>query len=102
MPAATAAVCYNDAVALGLMLGLAHHGRRPGVDFALTGFDDIPEAAVSMPPLTTLCADPRERGRQAAQLALAHVGPGAVLSHAPVIAPVRLVERESSRHADFG
>ena len=102
MPAATAAVCYNDAVALGLMLGLAHHGRRPGVDFALTGFDDIPEAAVSMPPLTTLCADPRERGRQAAQLALAHVGPGAALSHAPVIAPVRLVERESSRHADFG
>jgi len=101
VPEATAAVCYNDAVALGLMLGLAHHGRRPGVDFALTGFDDIPEAAVSMPPLTTLCADPRERGRQAAQIVLAQVAPGGAVSHAPVIAPVRLVERESSRHADF-
>ena len=55
-----------------------------------------------MPPLTTLCADPRERGRQAAQIVLAQVAPGGAVSHAPVIAPVRLVERESSLHADFG
>ena len=98
--APTAAVCYNDAVALGLMLGLAHHGRRPGVDFALTGFDDIPEAAVAMPPLTTLAADPRDRGRQAARIALGQAGAG-TRTHAPVVAPVRLVERESSRHVDF-
>lgn len=101
-PLPTAAVCYNDAVALGLMLGLAHHGRQPGVDFALTGFDDIPEAAVSMPTLTTLAADPRERGRQAAQLVLAQAGAGADATHAPVVEPVRLLERESSGHVDFG
>lgn len=100
----TAAVCYNDAVALGLMLGLVQHGRQPGVDFALTGFDDIPEAAVSMPALTTLAADPRERGRQAAQLVLAQADgeAGAAVAHAPVVAPVRLVERESCGHVDFG
>ncbi len=101
-PLPTAAVCYNDAVALGLMLGLAHHGRRPGVDFALTGFDDIPEAAVSMPPLTTLAADARERGRQAARLALGQADAGAAATHEPVVVPVRLVERESSAHVDFG
>lgn len=112
-PPPTAAVCYNDAVALGLMLGLAHHGRRPGVDFALTGFDDIPEAAMSMPPLTTLAADPRERGRQAASLALGQADTGGAGSGtaatatgkagvgAPVVVPVRLVERDSSRHVDF-
>lgn len=72
-PAPTAAVCYNDAVALGLMLGLLARGRRPGVDFAVTGFDDIPEAALSVPPLTTLAADPRARGRQAAALVLARL-----------------------------
>ena len=98
-PAPTAAVCYNDAVALGLMLGLAHHGRHPGVDFALTGFDDIPEAAVSMPPLTTLCADPRDRGRQAAHLVLERLAPGGqATGTAPVVVPVQLVERDSSRH----
>ena len=69
-PAPTAAVCYNDAVALGLMAGLATRGRRAGQDFAVTGFDDIPEAAVSAPPLTTIAVDPRARGRQAAELIL--------------------------------
>jgi len=94
-PVPTAAVCYNDAVALGLMLGLAAHGRRPGHDFAITGFDDIPEAAVSLPPLTTLATDPRARGRQAAERILERV-------HDPdaggtrTIAPVRLVVRAST------
>jgi LacI family transcriptional regulator len=94
-PAPTAAVCYNDAVALGLMLGLLTRGRKPGVDFAVTGFDDIPEAALSVPPLTTLAADPRARGRQAAQLVLARVGHHAAAPQRTVAA-VRLVERAST------
>jgi LacI family transcriptional regulator len=91
----TAAVCYNDAVALGLMLGLNQRGLRPGRDFALTGFDDIAEAALGMPPLTTLSTSPRERGMQAAQLMLQRL-------HEPrapyrqTIAPVKLVIRASS------
>ena len=93
-PAPTAAVCYNDAVALGLSLGLVRRGRRPGVDFAITGFDDIPEAAASMPPLTTLGADPRARGRQAAELVLDRVRHPA--AHARTVVPVRLIERASS------
>ncbi|HET8554578.1 MAG TPA: LacI family DNA-binding transcriptional regulator [Rhodanobacteraceae bacterium] len=94
-PAPTAAVCYNDAVALGLMLGLAAHGRRPGHDFAVTGFDDIPEAAVSMPPLTTLATDPRARGRQAAERILGRIRhPDADASRS--VAPVRLVVRAST------
>ncbi|HEX7342512.1 MAG TPA: LacI family DNA-binding transcriptional regulator [Rhodanobacteraceae bacterium] len=93
--APTAAVCYNDAVALGLMLGLAAHGRRPGRDFAVTGFDDIPEAAVSMPPLTTLATDPRARGRQAAERILARVlAPEA--DGTRCVAPVHLVARGST------
>lgn len=72
-PAPTAAVCYNDAVALGLMLGLNARGCQPGRDFAVTGFDDIPEAAVSLPPLTTIATQPRDRGRQAAERILLRI-----------------------------
>lgn len=93
-PAPTAAVCYNDAVALGLMLGLARRGRRPGEDFAVTGFDDIPEAAMSVPPLTTVAADPRARGREAAALVLGRLGQGDA-PRVRSIAPVQLVVRES-------
>ncbi|OOG41350.1 LacI family DNA-binding transcriptional regulator [Rhodanobacter sp. C05] len=94
-PAPTAAVCYNDAVALGLMLGLCQRGMQPGHDFALTGFDNIAEAALGVPPLTTLAVAPRERGRQAAELILQRL-------HEPlsapryIIAPVQLMVRASS------
>ncbi|UHQ22541.1 LacI family transcriptional regulator [Lysobacter sp. 5GHs7-4] len=92
---ASAAVCYNDTVALGLMLGLSARGTRPGADFALTGFDDITEAALSTPSLTTLAAQPRACGRQAAELLLQRVrDPGA--PPRKVIAPVTLVVRGSS------
>ena len=94
-PAPTAAVCYNDAVALGLMLGLNQRGLRPGKDFALTGFDDIAEAALGMPPLTTLSAAPRERGQQAAQLILQRLHEPQADSR-KTIAPVQLIVRESS------
>jgi len=91
----TAAVCYNDNVALGLLLGLQARGTRPGTDFAFTGFDDIPEAALSTPPLTTLAVDPRGRGRQAAELLLQRVhSPGAAALTR--IAPVHLIVRGSS------
>ena len=94
-PAPTAAVCYNDGVALGLMLGLNQRGLQPGRDFALTGFDDIAEASASTPPLTTLNAAPRERGRQAAELLLLRLREPAA-SNRRTIAPVQLVIRESS------
>ncbi|HET7845188.1 MAG TPA: LacI family DNA-binding transcriptional regulator [Xanthomonadales bacterium] len=93
-PAPTAAVCYNDAVALGLQLGLAARGREAGRDFAVVGFDDIPEASVSSPPLTTIGTDPRARGRQAADRILAR-SRDATIAPARTIAPVRLVVRES-------
>lgn len=95
-PAPTAAVCYNDAVALGLILGLARLGRHPGVDFAVTGFDDIPEAAVGIPPLTTINADPRACGRQAAELLLQRVTSPSSLPSRSVIVHVQLAKRMST------
>jgi len=93
-PDVTAAVCYNDNVALGLMLGLRARGLQPGMDFALTGFDDISEAALSTPPLTTLAVKPRACGRMAAEMLLERVrDPDAPPRRA--IAPVQLVVRGS-------
>ncbi len=94
-PAPTAAVCYNDAVALGLQLGLVARGRHPGSDFALVGFDDIPEAALSTPPLTTIATAPRARGRQAAERILERArDPSIALEKCSI--PVQLIIRGSS------
>jgi LacI family transcriptional regulator len=94
-PAPTAAVCYNDAVALGLMSGLAARGRQAGRDFAVVGFDDIPEAAVATPPLSTIAVAPRERGMQAARLVLARLR-GEDGNARITVAPAELRVRASS------
>jgi LacI family transcriptional regulator len=94
-PAPTAAVCYNDAVALGLQLGLVARGRHPGTDFAVVGFDDIPEAALSVPSLSTISTAPRLRGRQAAERILER-SRDRTLGNEQRAIPVQLIVRESS------
>lgn len=96
-PAPTAAVCYNDAVALGLMSALPGLGRQAGRDFAVVGFDGIAEASVSLPALSTLIVAPRDRGIEAANLLLERLRDRDPRTD-PVerIAPVHLSERASS------
>ncbi len=67
-PGITAAVCYQDIVALGVMQALRKMGRTPGQDFALVGFDDITEAALVQPALTTVSVAAKEIGRKAGEL----------------------------------
>jgi LacI family transcriptional regulator len=64
----TAVLCYNDIVAFGVMNGLREAGLMAGRDLAVVGFDDIPEAALSYPKLTTVTGSPRLVGATAASL----------------------------------
>jgi LacI family transcriptional regulator len=51
-----------------------------------------------MPPLTTLDADPRARGRQVAELILQRAAAPS-MPRRSVIVPVLLTERDSTPHA---
>lgn len=64
----TAAFCYNDIVAFGVIQGLKEAGLTPGRDMAVVGYDNINEAAVSNPKLTTISASPQLVGVKAADL----------------------------------
>ncbi|MBI1622472.1 LacI family DNA-binding transcriptional regulator [Aquamicrobium zhengzhouense] len=66
----TAAVCWNDLVAIGLMNGIFRAGLTPGVDISVTGYDDLEEAAIATPALTTVWNGQREVGRRAARTLL--------------------------------
>ncbi len=50
----TALVCANDSRALAVLVWCREHGIRVPEDLAVTGFDNIPESALSHPPLTTV------------------------------------------------
>ncbi|UVJ38817.1 LacI family DNA-binding transcriptional regulator [Arthrobacter sp. CJ23] len=50
---ATGILVFNDLAAMGLLNGLSARGVRVPEDMSLTGFDDMPFARYTMPPLTT-------------------------------------------------
>lgn len=65
--AATAIVCFNDLLAIGAMSGLRSLGLEPGIDVAVTGYDDIAEAEISAPTLTTVWNGQQTAGKLAAR-----------------------------------
>ena len=69
----TAAVCYNDIVAFGVMLGLRARGLEPGPGFSVVGFDDIAEASLWRPALTTVSVSRQEIGEAATRLLLRRI-----------------------------
>ncbi len=72
-PQVTAVVCNGDMVALGACLGLQKAGLVPGRDLSVVGFDDIADAALATPALTTMAVSPQKLGRKLAQVLLARI-----------------------------
>lgn len=66
----SAAICFNDVIAFGVMLGLRQIGREPGRDFAVIGYDDLAEAELWTPSLSSVRVDSDGLGASAAQLLL--------------------------------
>ncbi len=93
-PEITAAVCYQDIVALGVMQTLRKMGRAPGKDFALVGFDDVTEAALVQPALTTVSVAAKEIGRKAGELLFSRIQ-GNDEPPKRIILPPTLIVRES-------
>jgi DNA-binding LacI/PurR family transcriptional regulator len=72
-PRPTAVVCFNDRVAFGVMAGLTRAGLKPGIDIAVTGYDDVEGADATAPTLTTVRNGSIEIGQQAARAILAEI-----------------------------
>jgi len=85
----------NDLSAVGVLAALHDAGRAIPGDVAVIGFDDIPMAAHTQPPLTTIHQPLREMGETAARELLARLA-GAPPPAEPVIVPTRLVVRCSA------
>ena len=64
---ATAVFAANDQLALGLLCALNAAGRSVPDDLSIVGFDDQPEAAYAIPPLTTIRQDFASVGRRAVE-----------------------------------
>ncbi|MDX8520975.1 LacI family DNA-binding transcriptional regulator [Mesorhizobium dulcispinae] len=93
-PEITAVFACNDLMAMGAITALRSRGLRVPDDMSLVGFDDIPYAVTTWPPLTTIAQPVEKIGTRAVSLLLERVGEPTAPSRREVLAPV-LVERES-------
>ncbi len=96
----TAAVCWNDLVAIGLMNGLAREGLTVGRDISVTGYDDLEEAAIAMPALTTVWNGQREVGRRAAKALLDRLNGVVVKGGQELIKPELHVRQSTAAPAE--
>lgn len=93
----TGIVCGNDAMAIGALAALAAAGLRVPGDVSVTGYDDLPQAPYTVPPLTTVAQPVGEVAAAAVERLLARVErPGAAPRPEHTVFPVRLVVRGST------
>jgi DNA-binding LacI/PurR family transcriptional regulator len=89
----TAILALSDQLALGVLHAAAERGIDVPGDLSVAGFDDIPEASLSTPPLTTVHQPHHRKGSEAVRLLLAG-GPAQ-----SVLLPTELVIRASTAPA---
>lgn len=90
----TAVFCANDQMALGLLHAIHDAGLSVPTDVSVVGFDDIPEAAHLIPPLTTVRQDFAELGKRCVDVLVSGIE-GRAPRHMELITP-QLVIREST------
>ncbi|MDO0909704.1 LacI family DNA-binding transcriptional regulator [Streptomyces sp. DT2A-34] len=98
-PDVTAVFVSNDQMALGLLHALHEAGRSVPEDVSVVGYDDIPEAAHFLPPLTTVRTDFAEIGTRSLRLLLDRLDGPAEPPRVDSLVPVDLVVRRSSGRA---
>ncbi|MCU1514749.1 MAG: LacI family transcriptional regulator, partial [Microbacteriaceae bacterium] len=91
----TAVFAANDQMALGLIHAFRDAGLDVPGDVSVVGFDDIPDAAHYLPPLTTVRQDFAELGRRSIALLLGELGGTAAVNDRGLIRP-ELVIRQST------
>ncbi len=98
MPEVTAIFAANDHLALGILRAMHERGRRVPHDVSVVGFDDVPEAAYFIPPLTTVKPDFGAVARDALDLLMAQID-GNPIGEVRRTSTPTLVSRDSVRLA---
>lgn len=86
--------CQSDTMAMGVLRAVQDAGLRVPDDIAIIGFDDLPQAAKTNPPLTTVRQDISGIGYRAVEM-LQHLLQNPTSEPQQIRQPVELVVRQS-------
>jgi LacI family transcriptional regulator len=90
----TAVLCATDRLAVGALHAVSQAGLRAGHDISLIGYDDLPIAGCTDPPLTTIEQPVARAGARMVEMLVALLG-GADPATLREIWPARLIARAS-------
>jgi LacI family transcriptional regulator len=90
-----AVFAHNDLSAAGALSAIREAGLRVPEDVSVVGFDDVPLASHTEPPMTTVHQPMRQMGATAARLLIQHFD-GTPLPEAPTVIPTELIVRGST------
>jgi len=96
-PTVTAVFCGNDQMALGALRAMHEAGRPVPADVNIVGFDDAPESAYYIPPLTTVRQDFAELGRRSIDVLIAQISTGVRPQDHIALSPELIVRASSGR-----
>jgi DNA-binding LacI/PurR family transcriptional regulator len=92
----TAIFVANDHMAMGVLRALGEAARKIPDDVSVVGFDDVPEAAYQMVPLTTVSMDADTAARRILAELIAMIEGGDAPARPITLAGTQLVIRHSS------
>jgi LacI family transcriptional regulator len=96
MHRSTAAIAYNDQMAMGFMRGLLQRGIRVPEDVSIVGFDNSYGSGLVTPGLTTVESPSYALGSAAVGNLLALARGARFEAHGALVLPTRLVVRGST------
>jgi DNA-binding LacI/PurR family transcriptional regulator len=92
----TAIFARNDFTAIGAMCAIRDAGLSTPQDIAIVGFDNVPLAAYTAPPLTTVDQPTAEQGQEATRLLLDRIEQDRTRERREVCLDCHLVVRQST------
>ena len=94
-PRPTAIICANDLMALGAISAIQEQGLTVGRDVSVVGFDDVPWAQHSHPPLTTVHQPVYEIGKRVCHMLIQLIR-GEELKERHIVLQPEFIVREST------
>jgi DNA-binding LacI/PurR family transcriptional regulator len=91
----TAVFACNDIIAIGALNAVLDSGLEVPRDIAIMGFDNVPEASLVRPKLTTIAQYPAEIGQRLAETIFDRIHGEAVQAGRRFTVPLKLIVRQS-------
>jgi LacI family transcriptional regulator, galactose operon repressor len=92
----SALMVANDLMAIGIILELQEAGYSIPEDVAIVGFDDIPEATIIRPALTTIAQNPRDIGEKLATALFERIENPGIIERRAFESSYKLIVRQST------